>query len=52
MFSSKRCSFLVPPEIGAIEGYVFVDLAGKKALAQPAVRHEANPEFLESLPSL
>ena len=34
-------------EIGAVEFRVFVDLAGQEALAKRAIRHEADPEFLE-----
>ena len=34
-------------EVGAVESRVFVDLAREEALAQRAVGHEANAEFLE-----
>jgi len=34
-------------KVGTVEGCVFVDLAREKALAQRAVRHEANSEFFE-----
>src|SRR2546423_13071661 len=34
-------------EVGAVEGRVLVDLAREEALAQRAVRHEADSEFLK-----
>ena len=34
-------------EVGAVEGRVFVDLSREEALAQRAIRHEADAEFLE-----
>ena len=34
-------------EVGAVERRVFVDLAREEALAQRAVRHEADAEFLK-----